>query len=317
MDNPLSPSYYYRFMKRHKRELTSTRGYNKDTKRELWGTYTNMDIMYDGAKSMFLEAGCAKECEPHYRDIENQPCSKEDAHGEAIDIEITHPDWIAVLDETGCNTNMVEDKKAGGKKYIGVVGQPLAKTGDKTDNHFTLIPVTTLAGNTLMCHIIFKGNSPTVPDDWKSGVDKTVTLIDAEDRVTKIAINSGPGKVFPYGPVCHVNGVEVPCLCSISPHGGVTGEILTDTLRHLDKLGVYKDRGVNGNPSKPCLILDGHSSRFELPFLRYIDDVAHGDDPEVVQATCGKSVLVSPMVRLLLFPLLLLSMFGCSNSAAS
>ena len=117
-------------------------------------------------------------------------------------------------------------------------------------------------------------------DAWKKGMDKTVTLIDAEDNVTKIAINSGGhGKVYPYGPVCHVNGVEVPCLCSISPHGGVTGEILTDTLRHLDKLGVYKDRGVNGNPSKPCLLLDGHSSRFELPFLRYIDDHPHGNDP--------------------------------------
>ena len=47
--------------------------------------------------------------------------------------------------------------------------------------------------------------------------------------------------------------------------------MLTDILREIDYLQVFDQPGGK----KPFLLLDGHGSRFELPFLWYITDEAH------------------------------------------
>jgi len=59
---------------------------------------------------------------------------------------------------------------------------------------------------------------------------------------------------------------------SSSPHGGITSEMLADIFRSLDKLGVYP-RG-EGIPN-PVLLVDGHGSRLDEPFMEHIMGKEH------------------------------------------
>ena len=85
--------------------------------------------------------------------------------------------------------------------------------------------------------------------------------------------NFGDGKIFPGGPTCNYNGVEVPCMIRYSRGGGITPEILTDILKTIDSHGVFEKERQAG--IKPFLLLDGHQSRFSVPFLEYITDPDH------------------------------------------
>ena len=62
-------------------------------------------------------------------------------------------------------------------------------------------------------------------------------------------------------------GKQIPTFCCCSENGSITSDLLTEMLREIDKIGLY-DRSDN---ILPFLILDGHGSRFELPFLEYIN----------------------------------------------
>ena len=74
------------------------------------------------------------------------------------------------------------------------------------------------------------------------------------------------------GPTCNFRGKEVPCFIDCSPKASITSQMLADMLATIDGLGVYERE--EGGPT-PFLLLDGHHSRLELPFLRYITDKDH------------------------------------------
>ena len=71
--------------------------------------------------------------------------------------------------------------------------------------------------------------------------------------------------MFPTGPKCKFNGKSIPSLVRWSPSGSITSDILVDALVTLDRHEIF-ERSC-GNERKPFLLLDGHGSRFELPFL--------------------------------------------------
>ena len=56
-----------------------------------------------------------------------------------------------------------------------------------------------------------------------------------------------------------------------TPKVSITFAIIAEALEHIDSYGVF-DRS---NGKSPLLLLDGHQSRFELPFLEYITDNKH------------------------------------------
>ena len=127
-----------------------------------------------------------------------------------------------------------------------------------------------------MCVVIFPSeNEKTIPSNWITGIDITKLPagvdVESHDQIQYLEQNSGPGKAFPGGPECDVGGKKVPCFVTSSPHGGITGEILAATLRRMDQLELFERSGA----VKPFLLLDGHSSRFEIEFLEYISDPAH------------------------------------------
>ena len=85
-----------------------------------------------------------------------------------------------------------------------------------------------------------------------------------------LAVNMGPGKVFPGGPVCEYKGKRIPAFVTSSESGGISGVILVEVLKHLDKYGATERKF--GDPP-PCLLVDGHGSRLSIPFLRYINNL--------------------------------------------
>jgi len=66
---------------------------------------------------------------------------------------------------------------------------------------------------------------------------------------------------------------KIPCLTLWSKKGGITSEILINVLRTLDETQIFDEDRENG--VKPLMLVDGHGSRFELPFLRYISNDTH------------------------------------------
>ena len=53
----------------------------------------------------------------------------------------------------------------------------------------------------------------------------------------------------------------------------MSGEILTEIFETIDNLHLFDDDRENG--MVPFMILDGHQSRFDLDFLRYINTYPH------------------------------------------
>lgn len=84
----------------------------------------------------------------------------------------------------------------------------------------------------------------------------------------KLLRNARPGD-----PTCTHMGKEIPCLVCVSPHGGITPDILTRILQHIDEHEVFKKTRADGRT--PFCLVDGHNSRFNLKFVNYIRDEQH------------------------------------------
>jgi hypothetical protein len=62
--------------------------------------------------------------------------------------------------------------------------------------------------------------------------------------------------------MCNVNGNNEEMYITCSENGSITGQILTDMLKHLDTHMNY-----DCEEATPFFLLDGHGRCFELPFL--------------------------------------------------
>ncbi len=86
------------------------------------------------------------------------------------------------------------------------------------------------------------------------------------DPMVDIKENShGAEKFYPHGPTCFFDGKEIEAFVTCSESGSITSAMLTDVLTYLDKKLQF-----DWNEADPFLLLDGHGSRFELPFLDYV-----------------------------------------------
>ena len=128
-----------------------------------------------------------------------------------------------------------------------------------------------------MCAIILKseGDVADLPVSLKLGIDPTATDVSQTTGMLTeewIRANSGPGKAMAGGPTCNFRGKEVPCFIDCSPKASITSQMLADMLAAIDGLGIYNRE--EGGPI-PFLLLDGHHSPLELPFLEYINNKEH------------------------------------------
>jgi len=166
-----------------------------------------------------------------------------------ISKERESPAW---MDRMG---NAVEEKDA----YRCIV------THDITDPDYVI----TLSGLLVMCCIIFSGITENPLREL--GLDLTADVIGDHTDDDFFHKKSGEGKAFPEGPSCNFRGKIVPCFCRWIPKGSITTVTLRYILATLDKLQVY-DRTEK---KLPCVLIDGHGSRFGLPFLNYASNPLH------------------------------------------
>jgi len=227
--------------------------------------------MYDEVYDAMVEAGVAKKLEePMWVNMEGQVCEKEEAFGRKATHTLTRPDMVLFVDEVGCNTSQVGDGHVGGQKKIVPRGTVPKETATTNDHHFTLLGFTSATGEPVMCAIIMEGKS--INSDVVTGIDVFALKVGNETDPDFIQNNTGPGKLYPMGPTCEFKGKQVPCAVAHSESGSITSELLASFLKHMDDLKLFP----RDDPSvKPFLLLDGHGSRFELPFLSYVNDESH------------------------------------------
>jgi len=120
-----------------------------------------------------------------------------------------------------------------------------------------------------MCALILEGK--VMRPEVITGLDVFATKEGDENDPDFVSKNTGRGKIYPCGPVCHFKGKQVPCMVSSIDSSSITSELLVSFLEHMDKLELFPR--IDG--LKPFLLLDGHGSRLELPFLQYVNDPNH------------------------------------------
>jgi hypothetical protein len=268
-------SYFNNFMKRNKEKLRSKRGKRFELNREKWQTYTNFARMYEDHEFEMIDAGVAKKLEtPVWMNRKGERVSNESqVYGCKVTTQLTRPDMVITMDEVGCNTSQLHDGHVGGTRYVvGKTKEP-RQLSTKKDKHFTCLGLTLLTGQPLMCVIIIEGKVKNYLVE--SGVDSEAQEIRKQDEseIEHYMNNMGKNKKYPCGPTCTYNDIDIPCLVEFSESGGITPSILVKifaTLDHLDLFGKDRENGL-----RPYAILDGHSSRFDIEFLRYINDSSH------------------------------------------
>jgi hypothetical protein len=222
-----------------------------------------------------VQAGIAKRLpEKVWRDREGLIVdSEENAFGKATEYEITHPHMLLIVDETGSNTNQKLDGHVGGKLFlVGADQKEVGTLGSATGIHFTEMVFPAGTGHPVMVAVILKSEKTLneIPTNWVMGLDWLKikgcnSMSDAELLDQSRDAQCG-------GPMCTYNGKEVKCYVNTSPKASITSAMLADMLSIIDFVGVFP-REQDG--PKPFLLLDGHHSRFEIPFLNYIHDSQH------------------------------------------
>ena len=156
-----------------------------------------------------------------------------------------------------------------GELYLTEKGRVPQKKISTRNRKFTMIGLTALTGVPIMCIIIIDGNRPD--GSIKAGIDINIQpKVDSTDH-DFILKNSGPGYYYPSVPECWYRGRKMPALNQWHESGSITSQIIVEMLQTIDsnKLFPWND-GV-----KPFLLLDGHGSQLELPFLNYINNPAN------------------------------------------
>jgi len=271
----VSRGYWYSFMKRNRHRIVSKRGQKYELDRQNWTTYANFADMYNHCSHEMEHAGVAKRLEePTWMTRDGVQCTADDAYGCKVTHAIIRPEMCLCGDEVGGNICMAGDGHIGGELFLAERGTIPQKKTSKTNKRFTLIGLTAFTGEPILCIIILQGKQPKA--DIEAGVDILVSPIGDTSDPDFFSHKYGPGKYMPGGPVCHFNGKEIPAMIRWHESGSITSEILVDALKTLDDLKVFpREDGVS-----PFLLLDGHSSRLQPPFLRYINS------PEDHYVTC-------------------------------
>ncbi|KAI2506247.1 hypothetical protein MHU86_8182 [Fragilaria crotonensis] len=257
--------YWNGFMKRNGHQIKSKKAVKFESKRVDWCTYHNFSTMYQEVYEEMVKGGIAtKNTDEAILNTDGEPTTTDSNTATGLPTRYTmcRPDKLVFVDEVGSNTSTTKDGNVGGEKFLcAAESRPQVRAATK-DSHFTVLGFTTATGVPLMCAIIFA--SKKLHESWVFGFDASATWV-GDDK--DLQGNAGMGKPLPMGPTCNVNGIEVPTFCCSSESGSITGDLLVAMLTSIDKLGVFdRSDGV-----APFLLLDGHGSRFDLKFLRYIN----------------------------------------------
>ena len=222
--------------------------------------------MYNHIIEELVNAGVAERLdEPVWMDRKGNPCLEEEAHGCKVHHRIIRPDLCFCGDEVGGNISMKGDGYNGGEKLVGERGTISQQKTSTRNRKFTMIGLTSFDGEPVMCVLILEGKLPN--GSIEAGIDITVHPDGTTTDSDFIIKNCGKGKYFPGGPECIYRGKTVPALIRWHESGSITSNILVEMLRTLDEMDLIpREDNV-----KPFILLDGHGSRLEMPFLKYVN----------------------------------------------
>jgi hypothetical protein len=168
-----------------------------------------------------------------------------------------------------------QDGNEGGLKKITTKnGRARQRSGFK-DSRFTFLGFTAANDEPVMGAVVLSAQTPLkAMEIW--GCNATAQLEDEEPielENIKDKFKHGANKKFPFGPKCTYKVKVVDCWVVYTEHGSIASELLADMLQKIDSYKLFDDDWANG--VRPVLLLDGHGSRFEVPFLRYTMSKKH------------------------------------------
>ena len=221
--------------------------------------------MYQHCYNEMVEAGVAQKLnEPVWLDRYGKDCAKNDAFGCKVFHKLIKPDMCICGDEVGGLISMKGDGHVGGQLMLVGKGQVPMKTISTNDKRFTLIGLIAFNGEPVMCILILEGKGPN--PSIEAGIDIRISPNGSDSDPDFILKNCGNGKYFPGGPECTFRGKKVPAFVRWHESSSITTDILVQMLQTIDALNLFpRNDGV-----KPFLLLGGHGSRLQLPFLQYI-----------------------------------------------
>lgn len=271
--------YWKKFLARNRSKIRSKTPKKFSLDRSSWTTFMNFEDMYEHVEKVMVESNIAKKLpSAQWMDMYGKVVQEEhEACGCKVEVELQRPDLALVLDEVGCNLSQELDNAIGGELYLTGRDDEAYRSVSTRYNHFTVLGVTSLSGEPVLCVVIIAGKKGELP--IATGLDWSVLDEEFDDNIEDgkqfeyFQNNRGEGNLFPEGPVCNYKGKDIPCFVAFSEGGGMDGHILTNIFRHLDELEVFKEDREQGYT--PFVLLDGHQSRFELEFLKYINDPDH------------------------------------------
>jgi hypothetical protein len=206
----------------------------------------------------------------------NEVTSKDDMYDHPTKFHLTHPEKLIFVDELGDNTSQANDDIKTGSKCVTGKGWWEKHQNPFTECHYTTLGFTATTGEPVMCAIIIAADRLKYHEklgfnccsrDWKEGMDNW-----NEDEICGLLTEDnmrGLKKIFPCGPTWEFDGKTVPCFVRWTPKWSITSALLAAMLRKMDDLELFdRSDGIH-----PFILLDGHGSRFELPFVEY----THGD----------------------------------------
>ena len=207
----IGSSYYYGFLARNRRKIRSNRGRRFELNRAKWTSFRNFHHMYHDVESLMVEANVATSLDsPMFMDEYGNEVNENLSYGCKVQTRLDLPECCIVMDEVGGDINMINDSYVGNMKFLSRPGQVPKINATKKSKKFTLLGLTSLSGKPILCVLIFQGVERNVY--LESGIDtmheKINDFIDADDEGKNDLFlnNSGPGKLFPGGPICVFKG---------------------------------------------------------------------------------------------------------------
>ena len=270
-------TYWRSFLKRNNYQMRTKSGKKYAVDRANWSSYLNFRDMYLHIKDVLLNDSkiAVKLPVPIWVDRDgNEVDCEEKAFGCKTDIKITKPHMAIMFDEVGSNLSQEGDNANGGERFCcGPNDQPYQAVSTK-NQRFTTMAVTRLDGEVLMCVVIIAGKKRELMVesgiDWRKLDEIDDTYLETVDDNEFFTDNYGEDKLLPGVPCCYYQGEKVPGYVAFTEGGGIDGHILCEIFKRIDYLKIYEEERKQG--FKPFCLLDGHQSRFDLSFLRYINN---------------------------------------------
>lgn len=280
----LGTKWFQGFQKRNFDTISSKSGHSVIfVKRHYYLRVEHFKAMYDLVYESMVKAGIAEKiAKPCLFDIDGGRIAHTDrewAYGLPTRYKITRPGYILHVDEIGSKTRAKKQLNfyghVDGQMFTLPVDGQMSETGTETEVEmkFSLYCFTSGSGEAVVCAVVFMSNKDIVdiPLTVRWGIDTFKKLNEGETELELYERNCENGQAMQGGPVCNFNGKDVPCFVATSPVGFLNSQILTDICTMLDDIGVYdRSHGV-----LPLLLMDGHNTTLDLPFLDYVRNDNH------------------------------------------